>query len=451
MTASTRPNILFIFTDQQSARMMSCAGNRYLQTPAMDSLAAQGVRFERTYCTDPVCTPSRFSLMTGRMPHEIGLRNNDHRHIDAISKPILEQGMGWQLRRAGYETAYGGKVHLPKMTPTDLGFEIISDDERDGLADACADFIAQKRDRPFFLVASFINPHDICYMAIRDFAETDHERRLLQTSPAEIAALDAALERPTGIGEEAFFADHCPPLSDNFEIQSDEPEAISRMQARSPFKRNARQHYDERRWRLHRWAYCRLTEQVDAQLGRVLAALRASGQAENTLVVFTSDHGDMDAAHRMEHKTAFYDEAARVPLLVAWPGVTPSGVVDAHLVSNGLDLLPTLCDFGGAETPTDLAGLSLRPLAEGAMPTSWRTALPVESEMGRMIVTDRYKYMLHDEGLHREQLIDLVADPGESRNAAADPEQRERLTSLRERFAESFGQIAPTARSRSVP
>lgn len=445
MTAQTQPNILFIFTDQQNARMMSCAGNRYLHTPAMDSLAAQGVRFERTYCTNPVCTPSRFSLMTGRMPSEIGLRNNDHRHIDAIPEHILGQGLGWLLRRAGYETAYGGKVHLPKMTPADLGFEIISDDERDGLADACAHFIAQERDRPFFLVASFINPHDICYMAIRDFAETEHERRLLQTSPAEIAALDAALGRPADVSEDAFFADHCPPLPDNFEIQIDEPEAIGHMQARSPFKRKAREQYDERRWRLHRWAYCRLTEMVDRQIGRVLSTLRASGQAENTLVVFTSDHGDMDAAHRMEHKTAFYDEATRVPLIIAWPGVTPAGVVDAHLVSNGRDLLPTLCDFGGAELPGDVAGLSLRPLAEGATPASWRTALPVESEMGRMIVTERYKYMLHDEGLHREQLIDLVADPGETRNAAADPAQRDRLRALRRRFAESFAQITPTA------
>jgi arylsulfatase A-like enzyme len=439
MTSQTRPNILFIFTDQQSAHMMSCAGNRYLHTPAIDSLAAQGVRFERTYCTNPVCTPSRFSLMTGRMPSEIGLRNNDHRHIDSIPEPILQQSLGWLLRRAGYETAYGGKVHLPKMTPQDLGFDIISVDERDGLADDCAQFISQERDRPFFLVASFINPHDICYMAIRDFAETDREHRLLQASPAEIAALDAALQRPASVSEDAFFADHCPPLPHNFEIQVGEPEAIRRMQARSPFKHKARQHYDERRWRLHRWAYCRLTEQVDAHIGWVLAALRASGQAENTLVVFTSDHGDMDAAHRMEHKTAFYEEAARVPLIITWPGVTPAGVVDTHLVSNGLDLLPTLCEFGGAETSGDVAGLSLRPLAQGSTPALWRTALPVESEMGRMIVTDRYKYMLHDEGMHREQLIDLVADPGEIRNAIADPEQRDRLQLLRRCFTESFG------------
>lgn len=438
MTARKQPNILFIFTDQQSASMMSCTGNRYVRTPAMDSLAAEGVRFPRTYCTNPVCTPSRFSLFTGRLPSEIGLRNNDHRHIEAIPAHIMQQGLGWVLRRAGYETAYAGKVHFPKMAPEDLGFATICTDERDELAEACARFVSQTHERPFCLVASFINPHDICYMAIRDFAETEQEHRLLAKGAVELATLDEALRLPEGMSEEAFFAECCPPLPPNFAVQVDEPEAIGRMQARSPFKRKARERYDERRWRLHRWAYARLTERVDAQIGKVLAALRASGQAENTLVVFTSDHGDMDAAHRMEHKTAFYEEAARVPLLIAWPGVTAAGVVDAHLVSNGLDLLPTLCAYAGAEPPGNVAGLSLRPLAEGDPPPVWRQALPVESEMGRMIVTERYKYMLYDDGMQREQLIDLVADPGEMRNAAADPEQRVRLESLRALFAETF-------------
>jgi choline-sulfatase len=447
MAALKQPNLLFIFTDQQSARMMSCAGNRYVHTPAMDRLAAQGVRFQRAYCTNPMCTPSRFSLMTGRMPHEIGLRNNDHRHIDAIPESILGQGLGWLLRRSGYETAYGGKVHLPKMTPEALGFDVLTADEREGLAETCARFVSQRRQRPFFLAASFINPHDICYMAIRDFAETDQERRLLERGAAEIAALDAALQLPEGVSEEGFFADYCPPLPENFAIQRDEPEAIPIMQARSPFKQKARAQYDERRWRLHRWAYGRLTERVDAQIGQVLAALEASGQAENTLVVFTSDHGDMDAAHRMEHKTAFYEEAAHVPLIIAWPGVTPAGGVDAHLVSNGLDLLPTFCDYAGAETPGDVDGRSLRPLAEGKTPPDWRTALPVESEIGRMIVTGRYKYMVYDEGKHHEQLIDLVADPGETRNAARDPEQRDRLRSLRTLLAEMFPQRTPSAHS----
>ena len=174
--APDRPNILLVITDQQSATMLGCAGNRHLRTPAMDSLAASGMRFQRAYCCNPMCGPSRFSLMTGRLPSEIGVCNHDDSHIDSMPAHVKEHGLGWMLRRAGYETAYGGKFHFPKqLTPEDIGFETISTDERDGLADTAADFIAQERERPFFLVTSFINPHDICYMAIRDFAATPQE------------------------------------------------------------------------------------------------------------------------------------------------------------------------------------------------------------------------------------------------------------------------------------
>ena len=436
---SERPNILMIVTDQQSSTMMGCAGNRYLKTPAMDSLAAAGMRFQRAYCCNPMCSPSRFSLMTGRLPGEIGMRNHDDRHIESIPDPVREQGLGWMLRRAGYDTAYGGKFHMPKqMTPEDIGFDILSTDERDDLATSCARFLADEHTDPFFLVASFINPHDICYMAIRDSAATPQERSLLGRGVIELATLGKALQLPDGMDEETFYANHCPPLPANFEPQADEPEAIRLMQARSPFKAAARANWDERRWRLHRWAYHRLTERVDAQIGRVLDALRASGHWENTLVVLTSDHGDMDASHRMEHKTVFYEEAAHVPLILSWSGVIAAGSADANLVSNGLDLLPTLCDFAGVDAPTDITGHSLRPLAEGRRPDGWRTALPVESEMGRMIVTDRYKYMRYDEGENSEQLIDLVADPHEMRNAIQDPGNREVLEDHRQLFAEVF-------------
>jgi arylsulfatase A-like enzyme len=433
------PNILLILTDQQAAGMMSCAGNRHVRTPAMDSLAAGGMRFQRAYCCNPMCGPSRFALMTGRLAGEIGMRNHDNRLIQSIPDSLLEGSLGSALRRAGYATYYGGKHHLPKgLTPVDLGFEVISTDERDALADKCSAFLLEPRESPFFLVASFINPHDICYMAIRDFASTPGEHGILANGAEELATLDHAMQLPEGMDEVEFYADVCPPLPQNYEIQIDEPEAIRQMQARSPFKGKARAQWDERRWRLHRWAYARLTEHVDAQIGRVVDALEASGQAENTLVVFTSDHGDMDASHRMEHKTAFYEEAAHVPFVMRLPGVIPAGTVSSHLVSNGLDLLPTLCDFGGAEARAELPGLSLRPLAEGNAPRQRREALPVESEMGRMIVTDRYKYMLYDDGQHREQLIDLVADPGETRNALADTGNELLLETMRALMAETF-------------
>ena len=434
-----RPNIVFLFTDQQSYKMMGCAGNRHLSTPAMDSLAASGVRFDRAYCTNPVCVPSRFSLLTGRMPSEIGMRNNSSRHVAAIPDHIKRGGLGWLLREAGYETAYGGKVHLPKgLKPEDLGFDVISTDERDGLAEACAQYVARDHREPYCLVASFINPHDICYMTIRDFATSDEDRMLLRRRRTELASVDEALQRPPGVSDEEFFAHHCPPLPPNFEVQEDEPQAVRMLIRWREFRWKARTQWSEHRWREHRWAYCRLTERVDRQIGRVLDALRASGKGE-TVLIFSSDHGDHDSSHRMEHKTAFYDEASRIPLIISRRGATRTGAVDRHLVSNGLDLLPTLCDYAGIETPEGLLGRSVRPLAEGREPAGWRRYVPVESEIGRAVFTDRYKYELHDEGESREQLIDMREDPGETRNAADDPDHQRALAEHRALFESHFG------------
>jgi choline-sulfatase len=146
----------------------------------------------------------------------------------------------------------------------------------------------------------------------------------------------------------------------------------------------------------------------------------------------------MDSAHRMEHKTVLYEESCRVPLLVRTPGAAKRGSVDSHLVSNGLDLVPTVCDYAGAETPDDLRGFSLRPLIEGEGPSGWREWLPVESDMGAMVVTPESKYVLYDDGASREQLVDLAADPGEMRNAAGDPEKARTLERMRDLFAEAY-------------
>ena len=153
--------------------MLSCAGNRYLKTPALDSLAAEGTRFEKAYCTNPVCSPSRFSLFTGRMPGEINLfYNEEELYRREPPREILEKGLGHLMRSAGYDTHYGGKEHMPSSEIADYGFNSICRDERDGLSDACVDFLKTPRDSPFFLTASFINPHDICFMAITEALKT---------------------------------------------------------------------------------------------------------------------------------------------------------------------------------------------------------------------------------------------------------------------------------------
>jgi hypothetical protein len=141
--------------------MLQCAGNRYVKTPAMDRIAAAGVRFERAYATNPVCIPSRVSMMTGYMPSRFGMRSNSDARNQAPTWAV-QQSLGHLFRKAGYRAAYGGKTHwLRGMTPETLGFENVSHDEREALADACGRFFATQHDKPFLLVASFINPHDM--------------------------------------------------------------------------------------------------------------------------------------------------------------------------------------------------------------------------------------------------------------------------------------------------
>jgi arylsulfatase A-like enzyme len=201
------------------------------------------------------------------------------------------------------------------------------------------------------------------------------------------------------------------------------------------FKRQARDNYTDRQWRLHRWAYCRLTEVVDSQVQTVLDAVKASGQEENTLIIFSSDHGDMDASHRMEHKTTLYEESANVPFMAMWKGHIPAGRVDqSHLVSNGLDMLPTVCDYAGIKGVADPRGRSLRPLFEGKN-VSWRDTLGVESEIGRMVVDkDKFKFIKYDAAGTEVQLLDLNEDPYETKHVTDNPRHGEKLAELEKAF-----------------
>ncbi|GAA4299748.1 choline-sulfatase [Compostibacter hankyongensis] len=418
-------------TDQQSASMMSCTGNPWLKTPALDNLAANGFRFTQAYCTNPVCCPSRFSLQTGLFPSAIGMRENGDRHVDTAEvKTLLGTSLGNTLKAGGYQTYYGGKVHLPVtgIPITSWGYELLTTDERDGLAAACRDFLlSRKKDAsPFLLVASFINPHDICYDAIR-WAEP--ESNLARHTPAD---LDPALSLPQGVSRQEFFRVYCPPLPSNHMPMIGVPDAEDSLISLRPFRKIVRQQWTEEDWRLHSWAYMRLTERADSLIGIVLAALKKSGLAENTVVIFTSDHGDNNGSHKLEHKTVFYEEASNIPLIISTPRMRRRGHVDSiHLVSNGLDLLPTLCDLAGIEPPPGLAGRSLKPLIDGDYSGSWRKYLFLENQIGDMVRTTRYKYEKDLMGKQREMFVDLRRDPGETRNLVSDPSYNLVVDSLR--------------------
>ena len=173
--------------------------------------------------------------------------------------------------------------------------------------------------------------------------------------------------------------------------------------------------FDDRKWREYVWAYYRMVEKVDTLIGKIVAAVRDSGQEEDTLIVFTSDHGDCHGAHRWNQKTVFYDESTRVPLILTWKGVTRAGTSD-RLVNTGVDVLPTLCDMAGVEAPKRLPGLSLKGAATGESTDDPREYVVVSNKMiqgapvdgrrpqpaGRMVRSRRYKYCVYDEGEQRE-------------------------------------------------
>jgi len=408
VVAADRPNILFIITDQHHARMLSSAGNPYLKTRALDTMARSGIRFSRAYVTNPVCVPSRISMATGMMAGRFGVFNNGMKAT--IPKHVSANSLGKLIKTSGYDTFYGGKVHMaPELSPLKAGYDEYCKDQREELPDACIEFMTRKRDKPFFAVASFINPHDICFAY--NARQPDRKGKpLVDRLYREAQALPA---------------DELPPLPDNSGIPDREPDAIDasmKVTAVTPAKL-IRKDYSERDWRNYRWIYCRLTERVDAQIGRLLDALDKNGLDNNTLVIFTSDHGDMDGSHRLASKNVFYENSVGVPFIMQYKGVIPPGVIDdRNLISNGLDVLPTLCDYAGVSIPGHLLGRTIRPLAEGQDDNARRPYIVAENNTGRMLRSDRYKYCVYTGGTIRESLVDLQTDSGEMKNLAGLPE-----------------------------
>ena len=428
--SQTRPNILLIMTDQLTPGAMSCAGNSYVTTPAMDSIASNGTRFSRAYATQPLCLPFRSSLQTGRFPHEIGTINNG-RKIDG-EFPMLGKLVG----DAGYECAYIGKWHVG-CSSEDAGYEEASNVGLDpAKLEAARVFLLRKHDRPFFLTVSFMNPHNICELA--------RGQRLpdgpIGDFPTDLAKL--------------------PPLPDNFEKPENEPAVIRKIQD-SSWDHYPTAEWDELKWRQYLWGYYRLVEKVDHQIGGVLDALEESGAADDTVVIFISDHGEGVAMHHWNQKQILYDQVTRVPVIISALDSLKGNVSD-ELVSTPIDITVTILDFIGAKNPTTMTGLSLKPIVMGDSKNLDREFVIAETMFarggtnlgatGRMIRTDRYKYCVYDNGECREQLFDMQADPGEVINLAVDRKYSEELNRHRtlllewaeKTFDTEFPYVAPT-------
>ena len=416
-TLPAKPNVLFIMTDQQSCNMMGCMGNRWLQTPNLDRLAGSGYRFEKTYCANPVCMPSRFALFTGHYSSEVGVKNNSKYYSAAKVKEIVTaSALGNLFRQAGYETLYSGKTHLYGSRPdiAEYGFKLNDPDPYDGPAIYAEQELArrgkERPDKPFFLVLSFLNPHDICYKA-----GADHRfpNELPPDNARETVRLLAL--KKTLTPEE--YRRQVPPRAANAApIGGEQPGMLIEATSRS---------WNAEQWDLYDWMYLRLTESVDAQIGRVLQALKNSGLENRTIVVFTADHGDMQGAHGLTLKSMMFEECQRVPFIFSGPGIR-RGVADrATPVCNGLDLLPTICDLCGITPPQGLAGVSLKPYLTGAGTRPGRKYVFTESCNAYQVTDGRYKYTIYELPGHPELLTDLQENPGETVNFATVPSYQE--------------------------
>ncbi len=436
-----RPNLLYIHSDQHNPYVTGCYGDPLVRTPNLDRLASAGILFENVYCPSPICVPSRMSMLTGRHPHENGVWTNEHILDSGI--PTLAHAMG----ATGYRPVLIGRMHalgpdqlhgyserlVGDHSPNHLGGRPVDRGVLEGTAGplrislqkagagqsayqvhdeyvtaAAIDYLnrigVQKRagqwDTPFSLTVGFMLPHPPYVARLEDYA-LYHHRISLPHHP------------------EPFSADLHPHLRwwrEETGIVEVTKEEIRRARA----------------------AYWGLVTRVDHMIGQILAALHENDLADNTLIIYTSDHGDMVGEHGLWWKHVFYEESAKVPLIMAWPGVIPAGKRSARVVS-ALDVNATILDALGAPALPHSHGRSLLGLASADPPTEWEDLAFCEycsdeyaPEGGcyqRMIRRGDWK-LIYYHG-QPSQLFNLAADPHELNDLAHDPayaQVREDLT-----------------------
>ena len=460
-----QPNVLVILSDQLRRHALSCYGDVNLQTPHLDALASDGVRFENACSTYPICVPFRFTFMTGHYCHSRQVPGIDWRMSPA------ERTLADEFNDAGYESIYVGKWHLygglgpalmKKPIPREhrgrwskwLGFEFrnaffdsvyFEDDDptpipidgyqTDGLFDAAIDYLGRReRAAPFAMVLSVEAPHP----------PMEAPKRL------EEKWLARGIELPPNFMHESQY--------------SDDATGWSRVLDHD--------HRDEviRRRKI----YYAMVENLDDNVGRMMHHLRDSGQAENTIVMFVSDHGELGGAHRLEGKQYPHEESIGIPLIVAAAGrdlgraaaaapegETPGGLPRGKTIDDPVateDLFPTILGLAGISPRETLHGTDLNPLMRGEVDALARDGVMLEfvqetragvafhKNTWRGFRSRRYKYTVlggHKEsnGLQPWQFFDLENDPHEMNNRVDDPACRELIAqhhaSLRQRMIET--------------
>lgn len=362
-----RPSLLFVFTDQQATTSLGCYGNDQVETPNVDAFASSGTRFRNAYCTQPVCTPNRSAMMTGLYPHTTGLtENNTPLPTDAKCLPELGDF-------EEYTTAYMGKWDLGNEIYPQHGFDhwvSIEDNYRD-------QYTRREGDRTHstyheFLIENGFEPDGEDGFFSRGFA-ADLPEEYTKAAYLGKEATEFIVEHREDpfILYVSFLEPHAPffgPRDDQYDAddlnlpENFEHDGLSDQPLRARLFREFR-HRPESKWRDLISRYWGLSSLIDTHAGRLFDTLEETGQHEETVTLYTSDHGTMMGSHQLVGKNVLFEESIKIPLMMRLPGEQPPGVVD-HPVSQ-IDLVPTLLDALDQSVPDHLHGYSLLPFLRG--------------------------------------------------------------------------------------
>lgn len=444
-----QPNIVFIMSDDHAAHAMSCYGSRINQTPNIDRIADEGVRFDNSFCTNSICAPSRAVILTGKYNHLCGVRTL-HEEFDG-----RQQTFPKLLQEAGYQTAIVGKWHLGHGGDSDpTGFDywnvfrgqgfyhdpvmIELGEEKvfpgyatDIVTDLSIDWLDQRdKDRPFLLMCHHKAPH-------RPWQPDDKHAHLYEDIeiPEPETFYDDLETRSNAAKEAAMRMSDLKPA----DLKAPVPDGLSPEQ--------------EMKWRYQRYIkdYLRCIASVDDNVGRLLDYLDQEGLTEDTIVIYTSDQGFFLGDHGWFDKRFMYEESLRMPFVIRYPrAIQPGGVCDRMILN--VDFAPTFLHYAGLPIPEDMQGTSIDPLLEGRTPQGWRTSMyyrywmhcdqihNVYSHYG--LRTERYKLIYYygeafelkgSQDIPKEpewELFDLQRDPHELNNVYHDPNYEGTVKSL---------------------
>ena len=442
-----QPNIIVVMVDDLRWDEMGVAGHPFLQTPNIDRIADEGVMFRNAFTTTPICSPARGSFLTGQYIHTNGIIDNTDRSARSHEMPIFPQG----LQRAGYDTGFIGKWHMGNDHSPRPGFDYwvampgqgeaidpelnengtltrVEGYVTDLITDRAIRFIEEARDNPFFLFLA----HKALHPNIR------------QLDDGSTAALNRSGFIPAKRHEGMYADAEIPRRPNAYVVPTDKPALMRSLEGVQPIGPESGTPDRTVRGRLE------MLMAIDDSVGLILDTLDEIGELDNTMIVFTSDHGYFNAEHGLSgERRLAYEEAIRIPLLVRYPPLVTAGTTRNEMALI-IDLAATFLDLAGEAPDDSLHGASLVPVLDRNV-TDWRDAFLVEyfsdtvfrriRNMGYQAVrTDRYKYIHYLELEGMDELYDLEADPYELDNIINDPDATATLATMQAELAEVLQQ-----------